>query len=92
MILTFVCYGWTKMDNKPGIEAYRLHVWIREISTMIWRRLLVRSDGAIADLHYTLQIAFDWSDNHLNLFHIHGREYGAYHDGGVSFSTNPDES
>jgi hypothetical protein len=58
---------------------------------MIWRRLLVRSDSTIADLHYTLQIAFGWSDGHLNQFHIHGQDFGVYHDGGVSFSTHPDE-
>jgi hypothetical protein len=70
-------------------EVYRLHVWIRRISPMIWRRLLVRSDSTIADLHYTLQIAFGWSDEHLNLFHIHGQDYGVYHDGGINFSTDP---
>ncbi len=51
-----------------------MHVWIRHISPMIWRRLLVRCDSTIADLHYTLQIAFGWSDVHLNLFHIHGED------------------
>jgi hypothetical protein len=55
---------------------------------MIWRRLLVRSDSSIADLHYTLQIAFGWSDDHLNLFHIQGQDYGVYHNGGISFSKN----
>lgn len=78
------------MANAADVEIYRLHVWIRRISPMIWRRLLVRSDSTITDLHYTLQIAFGWSDEHLNLFHIHGQDYGVYHDGGVSFSTNPD--
>jgi len=29
---------------------------------MIWRRLLVRSDSAITDLHHILQIALGWSD------------------------------
>jgi hypothetical protein len=58
------------------VEIYQLHVWIRQISPMIWRRLLVRSDSSIADLHYTLQIAFGWSDEHLNQFHIHGQDYG----------------
>jgi hypothetical protein len=58
---------------------------------MIWRRLLVRSDSTIADLLYTLQIAFGWSDAHLNLFHIHGQDYGVYHDGGTSFSTDPEQ-
>jgi hypothetical protein len=79
------------MPNATSAVAYRLHVWIRQISPMIWRRLLVRSDSTIADLHYTLQIAFGWSDAHLNLFHIHGQDYGVYHDGGTCFSTHPDQ-
>jgi hypothetical protein len=77
------------MTNESSTEVYRLHVWIRKISPMIWRRLLVQSDSTITNLHYTLQIAFDWSAAHLNLFHIHGQDYGVYHDGGISFSTNP---
>src|SRR5450631_2944882 len=47
------------------------------------------SDSTIADLHYTLQIVFGWSDLHLNLFHIHGQDYGVYDDGGMGFSTDP---
>ena len=57
---------------------------------MIWRRLLVRSDSTIADLHYTLQIAFGWSDSHLHCFHIHGKDYGVGHRGGMSFADDPD--
>ena len=75
--------------NETGVEVYRLHVWIRQISPMIWRRLLVRSGSTIADLHYTLQIAFGWRDEYLNRFHIHGQDYGVYHDGGINFSTRP---
>jgi len=72
-------------------EVYQLHVWIRQISPMIWRRVLVRSDSTIEDLHYTLQIAFEWSDDHLNRFHIHGKDYGVYHVGGMIFQENPTE-
>jgi len=79
------------MTKKLSTEVYRLHVWIRQISPMIGRRLLVRSDSTIADLHFTLQIAFGWSDEHLNMFHIHGQYCGVYHDGGISFSTDPDQ-
>jgi hypothetical protein len=79
------------MAPETNTEVYRLHVWLCQISPMIWRRLLVRSDSTIADLHYTLQIAFDWSDEHLNLFHIHGRDYGVCHAGGVSFSIDPNQ-
>jgi hypothetical protein len=35
---------------------------------MILRRLLVRSDNTIADLHYTLQIAMGWEGYHLHRF------------------------
>jgi hypothetical protein len=38
-----------------------------------------------------LQIVFGWSDGYLNLFHIHGQDYGVYHDGGISFSSNADQ-
>jgi hypothetical protein len=37
------------MTNVASAAVYRLHVWIRQISPMIWRRLLVRSDSTIAD-------------------------------------------
>jgi hypothetical protein len=43
---------------------------------MVWRRLLLRSDHNIADLHYAIQISMGWSDSHLHLFHIHGKDYG----------------
>ncbi len=58
---------------------------------MIWRRLLVRSDSTISDLHYTLQIAIGWSDAHLNQFHIHGKDFGVHHIGGVCFADNPEQ-
>jgi hypothetical protein len=79
------------MADDPGGEAYRIHVWIRQISPMIWRRLLVDSDSSIADLHHTLQIAFGWSDSHLHRFHIHGRDYGIGKIGGISFSTDANQ-
>lgn len=58
---------------------------------MVWRRSLVRSDSTIAGLHYTIQTAMDWSDVHLNRFHIHGQDFGIYHDGGMSFADNPEK-
>jgi len=45
--------------------VYQLRVVLRGISPLIWRRLLVRSDSTVADLHSTLQTAFGWSDDHL---------------------------
>ena len=77
-------------ELKPA-HVYQLKVWLNGISPMVWRRLLVHSDSTIADLHYTIQIAIGWSDVHLNRFHIHGQDFGVYHDGGICFSDNPEK-
>jgi hypothetical protein len=72
------------------IEVYQLHVWLREISPLIWRRLSVRSDGTIANLHQTLQIALGWDDAHLHRFRIRGKDYGVSRVGGIGFRYDPD--
>ena len=63
-------------------QIYQLRVVLRGISPLIWRRLLVRSDSTVAQLHEVLQVAFGWDDEHLNRFEIRGREYAVYRDGG----------
>jgi len=69
--------------------VYQLRVVLRRVSPLIWRRLLVRSDSTIADLHATLQRVLGWSDEHLNRFVLHGREYGVSRDGGIGFRDDP---
>src|SRR3954451_4158969 len=76
------------MADRTIPEIYLLHLWIRQISPMIWRRLLVRSDSTLAALHDTIQIAFGWTDSHLHRFRIHGRDQGVARLGGPSFSTD----
>ena len=66
--------------HEPRI--YQLRAVLRGISPLIWRRLLVRSDSTVTQLHEVLQIAFGWDDAHLNRFEIRGREYAVYRDGG----------
>jgi|SRR6185437_606383 len=61
-------------DASPLI--YQAHVWIRQISPMIWRQRWVRSDSTLADLHDTIQIAFGWTDVHLHRFRLRGKDYG----------------
>ena len=63
-------------------QIYQLRVVLRGISPLIWRRLLVRSDSTVAQLHQALQVAFGSEDEHLNRFEIRGREYAVYRDGG----------
>lgn len=76
------------MNEESAVGIYQIHVWIHRISPMIWRRILVRTDSTIADLHYTLQIAFASADLHLHRFHIHGQDYGIDRIGGTSFSSD----
>ncbi len=57
---------------------------------MIWRRLLIHGDSTIADLHYIIQIAMGWPDDHLHQFRIHGKRYGIARMGGIAFSDDPD--
>lgn len=80
----------TKRDQSESqvddrIEVYQLHIWIKGISPMIWRRLLARSDTSIYDLHHYIQILMGWEDYHLNQFKIRQGLYGVYHIGGMNF-------
>ena len=70
-------------------SVYQLRVVLRGVSPLIWRRLLVRGDTTVAGLHATLQLVLGWTDEHLNRFVIHGREYGVSHFGGIGFRDDP---
>jgi hypothetical protein len=75
--------------DSPSVAAYQFRIYLREISPMIWRRLLVRSDSTIADLHYTVQIAMGWTDFHLHQFMIRGKRYGVSRLGCTGFRDDP---
>jgi hypothetical protein len=78
------------MTSEDGeVFVYQLRVGLREISPAIWRRLLVRSDSTMADLHYILQIAMGWTDMHLHQFVIRGKRYGVPKIGGIFFADDP---
>jgi len=77
------------MPEPPEPNTYQIRIVLLGISPIIWRRLLVRSDSTIADLHDTLQITFGWSDDHLHRFIIHGRQYGIAYIGGITFRDDP---
>jgi hypothetical protein len=77
------------MPGPQSVSVYQFKVVLRGISPMMWRRLLLRSDHSVADLHYAIQIAMGWSDSHLHQFHIHGRDFGVAHEGGIGFSDDP---
>jgi Plasmid pRiA4b ORF-3-like protein len=77
------------MSDSEQITIYQLKIFILGISPMIWRRIRVRSDTTIADLHYIIQLVMGWTDSHLHRFIIHGKDYGIAQIGGISFSDDP---
>src|SRR5438034_10678875 len=58
-------------------DIYQLRIVLRGISPLIWRRLLIRGDTTLAQLHLILQIIFDWSNEHLHCFDVFGMDYGS---------------
>lgn len=91
--LTNSC-GCVAAPHKDGLGAWgrpnqtgsiRFREVLRGISPLIRRRLLVRSDSTLADLHEVLQVAFGWYDLRLNRFEIRGRNYSVdRHRGGLT--------
>jgi hypothetical protein len=70
------------------MNAYSIKIALRGVSPMIWRRLRVRGNTSMADLHHIIQIAMSWDNDHLHCFHIYGEDYGLKYDGGMDFNHN----
>ena len=73
-------------STEPTI--YQLKIVLLGISPIIGRRLLIRSESTIADLHHILQIAMGWTDTHLHQFRIQGKKYGIVQIGDIGFRDN----
>jgi hypothetical protein len=76
-------------NQQAAVKVYQLKVSLRDISPLIWRRLLVTSDTSMAHLHAMLQTAMGWEDLHLHRFRVHGKAYGIYRTGGMLFDDDP---
>jgi hypothetical protein len=77
------------MLDSPHTGVYQLKVALRGISPLIWRRLLVRADTSLAELHHILQLVMGWTNTHLHRFLIHGKAYGVAYDSGRGFDGDP---
>ena len=72
-------------DNQLPVEIYQLRIRLLTISPMISRRVLVRSDSSIADLHMVIQCVMGWSNERLHQFTIRSIHYGVGRAYGISF-------
>ncbi len=55
---------------------YQIKVTLKDSKPPIWRRIQVRSDITLENLHYILQTVMGWTDSHLHMFAIGGEHYG----------------
>ena len=65
--------------EQPATEAgartvYRFLVTL-EWEPEVWRRIEVRGDQTLHDLHEAIQEAFDWDDDHLYAFFLSGKAW-----------------
>ena len=68
------------------MKCYFIKIALRGISPMVWRRLRAPGVASPAMLHDCIQVINGWDDDHLNQFRTFGKDYGVYHDGGLSFN------
>jgi len=65
------------MADKGGAKTvHQLKITLKWIRAPIWRRVLVRSDISLGELHTVIQRAMGWSDYHLHDFRVGKVEYG----------------
>jgi hypothetical protein len=58
------------------VSIHQLKVTLATITPLIWRRLHVRSDATLAELHQVLQSAMGWENYHLHAFEVGWNRYG----------------
>ncbi len=66
--------------------VYQLKIHLVGISPQICRRVLVRGDTTLAELHHVFQITMGWDNWHLHSFKLWGKEYGIPYAGGIYFA------
>ena len=57
-----------RAPRRAEVATYQVHVALKDIEPMIWRRLELPSDLGLPLLHDVLQAAFGWENRHLHLF------------------------
>ena len=66
--------------------VYQLKIHLLGISPQICRRVLVRGDTTLAELHHVFQVVMGWDNWHLHRFKLWGKEYGIPYAGGSYFA------
>jgi hypothetical protein len=71
--------GWVPLERRhrqSPSAIYQMKVTLKGVRPPIWRRLLIRSDTTLQQLHEVLQAVMGWFDGHLHQFVADGVQYG----------------
>ena len=56
-------------------KIYQIQITLNEHSPKIWRRIQLKSDTLLRDLHKIIQITMGWTNSHLHTFLHIGEQY-----------------
>jgi len=56
-------------------RLFTIKVTLNNVRPPIWRRIVVRSNATLGDLHLIIQVAMGWTMSHLHKFEIGGIGY-----------------
>ncbi len=56
------------------MKTYTFHVSLRG-GGRVWRKIEMRSDQTLEDLHYTIQTAYEWDADHMYSFYMSNRAW-----------------
>ena len=82
----------TVTKRKADVPIYQIKVTLEGSKPPIWRRLLVRSDITLGELHHIIQAAMGWWDYHLHQFIVGETYYGVPNPDYLDYTEMHDES
>ena len=78
--------------KRTAEEIYQLKIMLKGSKPPIWRRVQVRAEMTLAQLHEVIQIVMGWTDSHLHGVVARIRIESCGHCDVVSFSCNEKEN
>ena len=61
--------------TSDNTRIYQFKISLKNVTPVIWRRFLIKSNSTLKDLHFVIQILMGWTDYHLNQFTIKKKGY-----------------
>jgi hypothetical protein len=77
-----------KSFQLPDQSLVQLRIDLDGIRPVIWRRLVVSSDTTLGQLHYIIQYAMGWYNEHLHEFELGHQRYSDEPENGAIIESN----